>query len=68
MKMAHLALVDSRQCHWDWVDGPRRDGRAVRVRVWVCEFPYRTIRREGPDPDCEGCRRAMAALRNRKTA
>jgi hypothetical protein len=65
MKMAHLTLVDTRQCHWAFVDGPRG---TKPVRVWICEFPYRTIRRDGPDPDCEGCRRAMAALRDRRTA
>lgn len=23
--------------------------------VWICEYPYRTMRSEGPNEECEGC-------------
>jgi hypothetical protein len=49
-----------RGCHWGHIDGPRHHGRATRTRVWICEYPYRTIRLSGPDPDCEGCRQYLA--------
>ena len=53
-------------CHWGHIDGPRLNGHATRTRVWICEYPYRTIRASGPDADCEGCREYLeqaAALR-----
>ncbi len=52
------ALPRTRTCHWGTVEGPRRNGRRKYARVWICEYPYRTIRLDGPDPECDGCRRA----------
>jgi hypothetical protein len=47
-------------CHWDYVKGPARGGRVTRTMVWICEYPYRTVRLSGPNPeDCEGCRAAL---------
>jgi hypothetical protein len=43
------------RCHWSHIDGPVRDGRAIKTPVWVCEHPYRTLRPLGPGPDCEDC-------------
>ena len=56
-----------RSCRWGYIDRPGRDATPARVRVWICEFPYQTIRRDGPDPDCEGCRRALGTA-DRRTA
>jgi len=40
-------------CHWDSIPGARNP--QARTVVWVCEYPYRTIRLSGPDEDCEDC-------------
>jgi hypothetical protein len=46
-------------CRWGFISGP---GRARnRSLVWICEYPYRTIRNT-PSDDCEGCRRALATM------
>lgn len=42
-------------CHWDYVNGPSQDGRATRTMMWICEYPYRTMRVTGPNDDCEDC-------------
>ena len=42
-------------CHWGYIDGPSREGQPVRQLMWVCEYPYRTLRASGPDEDCVGC-------------
>lgn len=26
-----------------------------RTAVWICEYPYPTMRQEGPSSDCAGC-------------
>ncbi len=41
-------------CHWGRVNGPRRNGRVQSTVVWICEYPFRTIRTDRPS-DCEGC-------------
>ena len=50
MTQSHLWL-----CHWEHIDGPSVSGRATTSMVWICEHPYRTIRSDGPNEDCEGC-------------
>jgi hypothetical protein len=42
-------------CHWGLIDGPTHEGRTRRTLMWVCEYPYRTLRTSGPDENCEGC-------------
>jgi hypothetical protein len=49
----------TRPCHWSYIDRPGRGGNPTRIRVWICEHPYRTIRMDGPDPDCEGCQNGL---------
>ena len=39
-------------CHWGYVCGPNRGGAAPRTMVWICEYPYRTVRLDGPCDDC----------------
>jgi hypothetical protein len=46
-------------CRWDFIERPRAGRRSSRTLVWICEYPYRTIR-SGPSDDCEGCRQAVA--------
>jgi hypothetical protein len=33
--------------------GPK--GHRAGQAVWICEYPYRTMRLEGPSSDCHGC-------------
>ena len=47
-------------CHWEVLKGPD-NGRIPGPVVWICEYPYRTIR-TGPADDCEGCRRATTLV------
>jgi hypothetical protein len=48
-------------CHWDYVQGPRVGGTATRSMVWICEYPYRTARIDGPCEECPGrCERSAA--------
>jgi hypothetical protein len=49
--------VDSRRwiCHWERVAGPMHNGRVTRSTVWICEYPYRTMRASRPGAECEGC-------------
>lgn len=44
------------QCRWTRVTGPTIDGRVRSTLVWICEFPYRTMMAEPPEPGtCAGC-------------
>jgi hypothetical protein len=45
-------------CHWAYVHSLSRRGRPIRTRVWICEYPYRTMRAAGPCSDCEHCKLA----------
>ena len=55
-------------CHWGRVKGPSRAGHTTWTMVWICEYPYRTVRLSGPNPeDCEGCRAAIENARRRAT-
>lgn len=42
-------------CHLAHVPGPGRHGQPTRAAVWICEYPYRTMRMDGPSSDCVGC-------------
>jgi hypothetical protein len=35
------------------VAGPERSKKPTRV--WICEYPYRTMRPEGPSAECSDC-------------
>lgn len=53
--MPAIAAPAAPTCHWDYVQGPARNGEPVRTMMWICEYPYRTMRAEGPcDADCPG--------------
>jgi hypothetical protein len=34
---------------------PTRSSGASRTAVWICEYPYRTMRTNGPSVECDGC-------------
>jgi len=42
------------RCHLEYVSGPRR-AAGPRTAVWICEYPYHTMRMTGPSAECEGC-------------
>jgi hypothetical protein len=45
----------TRVCHWEEIQGARVKGRVMSHKIWVCEFPYRTMRRDGPGAECTDC-------------
>ncbi|MEZ5316107.1 MAG: hypothetical protein R2752_01770 [Vicinamibacterales bacterium] len=47
------ATLGTPVCHWGRIPGPQRSG--PQPLVWICEYPYRTVRASGPDRNCEGC-------------
>ena len=57
------------KCHWTHVTGRTGQGQPSRLLMWICEYPYRTMRATGPcAADCEGCplfeaRKAIPVLR-----
>jgi hypothetical protein len=40
-------------CHLTYLPGS--DRKAQPTAVWVCEYPYRTLRLDGPSVECEDC-------------
>jgi hypothetical protein len=46
-------------CHWDSIPSARNP--KIRTVVWICEYPYRTMRLSGPDEDCEDCPHRLPA-------
>jgi hypothetical protein len=40
-------------CHLTYLPGSDRSDPPTAV--WVCEYPYRTLRRHGPSRECEDC-------------
>jgi hypothetical protein len=53
--MSRSLDATSRTCHWAHIAGPLGSRRHARSTVWICEYPYPTMRDEGPSEDCEGC-------------
>jgi hypothetical protein len=43
------------RCHPGQVMRPGPAGQAIATAVWICEYPYRTIRLQGPSSDCSDC-------------
>jgi hypothetical protein len=49
-------------CHLSHIAGPASGSRTA---VWVCEYPYRTIRMAGPSIECGDCPVWQELLRTR---
>ena len=49
------AAAHRRSCHWAHIAGPLGGRRAGMSKVWICEYPYPTMREDGPNEECEGC-------------
>jgi hypothetical protein len=52
-------------CHLAYVPGPRMGGSPSAV--WICEYPYRTMRSSGPSSDCADCPIWQQMERQRQT-
>jgi hypothetical protein len=52
--MSRVAPPAYPQCHPGQVARPGPHGQ-VPTAVWICEYPYRTIRLAGPSEDCADC-------------
>ena len=44
-----------RSCHWAHIAGPIGSRRSGMSKVWICEYPYPTMREDGPSEECDGC-------------
>jgi hypothetical protein len=53
--MSRMSAPFYPQCHPGQVNRPGPAGRPVQTAVWICEYPYRTIRVQGPSEDCSDC-------------
>ncbi len=43
------------RCHLGHVNRKDSEGHTRSTAVWICEYPYRTMRMEGPSSDCSDC-------------
>jgi hypothetical protein len=57
-----MSLIDFPACHLAHVATPRRNSSTA---IWICEYPYRTMRAAGPSSDCGDCPVWQAMLRRR---
>jgi hypothetical protein len=47
-----MSVLEYPKCHLAHVAGP--NGHRVTA-LWICQYPYRTMRASGPSSDCAGC-------------
>ena len=47
-----MSALDHPTCHLSHV--PAHDGHS-ETAVWICEYPYRTMRATGPSHECGEC-------------
>jgi hypothetical protein len=60
--MQEMSLVNFPDCHLAHVANPQRRSSAA---IWICEYPYRTMRATGPSSECGECPVWQALLRRR---
>jgi hypothetical protein len=54
--MPRASAASYPQCRLAHLPGPTGPGpNTRRTAVWICEYPYRTVRLEGPSGDCGDC-------------
>ena len=58
----------ARACRWEEIQGARVKGRVTTTKIWICEYPYRTMRRNGPSDDCSDCPVRQAQQREEERA
>jgi hypothetical protein len=47
-----MSVLEHPDCHLAHV--PKHDGHG-ETAVWICEYPYRTMRAAGPSAECGDC-------------
>lgn len=57
-----MSVLDFPACHLAHVAGPHRHSTTA---IWICEYPYRTMRATGPSSDCGECPVWQAILKRR---
>lgn len=56
----------AKACRWEEIQGARVKGRIASTKIWICEYPYRTMRRHGPSEDCTDCPVYQAQLKEKE--
>ena len=54
-QQATSSCTATRTCRWEEIRGARVKGGVISTKIWICEYPYRTMRRNGPSDDCTDC-------------
>jgi len=54
LRVVHrLRMSTTPDCHLTYLHGSERS--EPPTAVWVCEYPYRTLRLNGPSRECDDC-------------
>ncbi len=62
----HVDEPQTWTCRWTRIVGPSVNGQSQPTLVWLCEYPYRTMMAEPPEPGaCAGCPALEASRRRR---
>ena len=61
-EMQEMSVITFPACHLAHVAGPERQSSTA---IWICEYPYRTMRASGPSSDCGDCPIWQAMVRRR---
>ena len=59
-----MSVIDFPACHLAHIAAPQRNSSTA---IWICEYPYRTMRATGPSSECGDCPVWQAMLRRRGT-
>jgi hypothetical protein len=62
--MQEMSVLSFPACHLAHVAGPERRSSTA---IWICEYPYRTMRASGPSSECGDCPVWLAMIRRRNT-
>jgi hypothetical protein len=60
--MQEMSVLTFPACHLAHIAGPERHSSTA---IWICEYPYRTMRATGPSSDCGDCPVWQAMVRRR---
>ena len=60
--MQEMSVLTFPACHLAQIAGPQRQSSTA---IWICEYPYRTMRASGPSSDCGDCPVWQAMVRRR---
>jgi len=55
LPMKRLSAEAVPRCHLSHASAPIGRLRMARAAVWICEYPYRTMRLSGPSGECGDC-------------